>query len=62
MMKLEKGHLYYVFWSHDNLIGNVILPLHKMELHGVQVTAVLNQKDETEQASSTPLLLPIINH
>ncbi len=37
--------------SQNNAIGNVIIPLRKTELHGVQVSAVINEDDETQQVS-----------
>ena len=45
--------------SQNNVLGNVILPLHKTELHGVQVSAVLNEDTDTEQASNTPTLITV---
>ena len=35
----------------NNAIGNVIIPLRKTELHGVQVSAVINEDDEAQQVS-----------
>ena len=37
--------------SQNHVIGNVILPLHKTELHGVRVSAVLSEDTDTEEAS-----------
>ena len=37
---------------HNELIGNVILPLWKTELHGVRVSAVLNEDSDVGQVST----------
>ena len=36
---------------HNELIGNVVLPLRKTELHGVRVSAVLNEDSDVVQVS-----------
>ncbi len=39
--------------SQNDMIGNVVLPLHKTEFHGVQVSAVINEDTDTEQVLHT---------
>ena len=40
--------------STDNtLIGNVILPLHKTELHGIRISAILNEDNDIDQVRSS---------
>ena len=40
----------------NDVIGNVVLPLHKTELHGVQVSAVINEDTDTEQVYDMTLM------
>lgn len=35
-------------FHHNVVMGSVVLPLRSMELHGVQISAVLNESDDTD--------------